>query len=237
MCSGEGMTGGRPKRVAARWAKCTAKAAMSSCRSRSGGKWMGNTATRYQRSSRNLPSVTMAARSRCVAATIRTSTLIGLCPPTRSSQPSWRILSRRTWAAKGSSPSSSKSRVPPWARSNQPWRVSTAPVKAPRSWPKSCESMSSLGMAPQLTRMNGPALRGERLWMSRATSSLPVPVSPMISTGASDRATSSTRSMTVRSPESEPTTVSVRPRRPSRLSRERLSASAASRRAAISRSR
>jgi len=94
---------------------------------------MGNTAMRYHRSSRNCPSATMAARSRCVAATIRTSTLIGWLPPTRSSQPSCAMRSSRTCAAGGNSPISSKSSVPPSARSNQPLRVSTAPVNEPRS--------------------------------------------------------------------------------------------------------
>ena len=51
-------------------------------------------------------------------------------------------------------------------------------------------------MAPQLTRINGPAARGEWLWIIRAISSLPVPVSPRMRTGASDRATRLTRSKT-----------------------------------------
>jgi hypothetical protein len=47
----------------------------------------------------------------------------------------------------------------------------TAPVKAPRSWPNSSDSISSSGMAAQLTRMNGRvAARGDRWWMRRATS-------------------------------------------------------------------
>lgn len=43
--------------------------------------------------------------------------------------------------------------------------------------------------APQLTATNGPLRRPLRLWMWRATSSLPVPVSPMIRTLASLGAT------------------------------------------------
>ena len=43
---------------------------------------------RYHRSSRNVPSRTIAARSRCVAATTRTLTRIGFAPPTRSTKPS-----------------------------------------------------------------------------------------------------------------------------------------------------
>ena len=57
---------------------------MSPGRSRSGGTWIGITFSRNSRSSRNRPSVTARARSLFVAATMRTSTRIGLPPPTRS---------------------------------------------------------------------------------------------------------------------------------------------------------
>ena len=82
------------------------------------------------------------------------------------------------------SPISSSSRVPFWASSKQPARRSSAPVKAPFSWPNNSLSMSVSGMAAQLMATNGPALRGLRLWMARATSSLPVPLSPVTSTAA-----------------------------------------------------
>ena len=59
-----------------------------------------------------------------------------------------------------------------------------APVKAPFSWPNSSLSSSVSGIAAQFTATNGPLARGESSWMARATSSLPVPVSPRISTGA-----------------------------------------------------
>ena len=65
---------------------------------------------------------------------------------------------------------------------NWPALLATAPVKAPRTWPKSSDSSRFSGMAPQLMATNGPLARGERLWSSRAISSLPVPVSPVIST-------------------------------------------------------
>ena len=42
--------------------------------------------------------------------------------------------------------------------------------------------MSSFGMAAQLTLMNGWSLRPECSWSARATSSLPVPLSPVMST-------------------------------------------------------
>ena len=45
--------------------------------------------------------------------------------------------------------------------------------------------------------MNGPAARLERRWIARATSSLPVPDSPVISTVASDCAASFTFSNTL----------------------------------------
>ena len=45
-------------------------------------------------------------------------------------------------------------------------------------------------MAAQFTLMKGPERRDERWWMARATSSLPVPVSPVMSTVTSTRAAS-----------------------------------------------
>ena len=43
-------------------------------------------------------------------------------------------------------------------------------------------------MAEQLTATNGPCLRRLALWMPWATSSLPVPLSPRMSTGRSTSA-------------------------------------------------
>ena len=54
-----------------------------------------------------------------------------------------------------------------------------------------------------------PAGRSLRLWIARATTSLPVPVSPKISTGTSDRLTKSTRCMTGARPALSPTIVSL----------------------------
>ena len=70
--------------------------------------------------------------------------------------------------------------MPPEASSKQPARRSTAPVKAPFSWPKISLSISVSGMAAQLTATKGRALRGLRSCSVRATSSLPVPLSPVI---------------------------------------------------------
>ena len=52
--------------------------------------------------------------------------------------------------------------------------------------------MRSGGIAPQLTRMNGPAARAERVWMARAMTSFPEPVSPKMRTGTSEGLTSAT---------------------------------------------
>jgi hypothetical protein len=50
--------------------------------------------------------------------------------------------------------------VPPSARWNRPMWSSTAPVKAPRLWPKSSLSSSVSGMAAQFSTTKGPARRG-----------------------------------------------------------------------------
>ena len=84
------------------------------------------------------------------------------------------------------SPISSRNSVPPSACSKRPRRVVCAPVKAPRSWPKSSLSSRSFGIAAVLIATNGPLLprspRGLCLCSARATSSLPEPDSPVIST-------------------------------------------------------
>ena len=80
------------------------------------------------------------------------------------------------------SPISSRNSVPPSACSKRPRRDACAPVKAPRSWPKSSDSSRSFGIAAVLIATNGPAARGEWRCSARATSSLPVPDSPVMST-------------------------------------------------------
>ena len=77
-------------------------------------------------------------------------------------------------------------------------------MNAPCSWPNSSESISSDGIAPQLTRRNGPLRNVECSWMARAMISLPVPVSPNSSTGALLRDTIRARAITAASPVSPP---------------------------------
>ena len=90
--------------------------------------------------------------------------------------------SSRVCASSGMSPISSRNSVPPSACSNLPARRASAPVKAPFSWPNSSLSISSRGIAAMLTATNGPPLRLPKSCSARATSSLPVPDSPAIST-------------------------------------------------------
>ena len=57
-------------------------------------------------------------------------------------------------------------------------------MNEPFSWPNSSLSISVSGSAAQLMATNGPCRRGLSACMVRATSSLPVPLSPVISTQA-----------------------------------------------------
>jgi hypothetical protein len=52
----------------------------------------------------------------------------------------------------------------------------------PFSWPNSSDSRSVSGMAATLMATSGWPLRGLGRWMARATSALPVPLSPVMST-------------------------------------------------------
>ena len=58
--------------------------------------------------------------------------------------------------------SSSRNIVPPSARSNRPWCVLVAPVKAPASWPKSSLSRSESEMAAQFILRNVASQRFDR---------------------------------------------------------------------------
>jgi hypothetical protein len=62
-------------------------------------------------------------------------------------------------------------------------------VNAPRTWPNSSLSSSVPTSALQFTGTNARLARRPAKWSARATSSLPVPLSPVISTVASDGAT------------------------------------------------
>ena len=103
-------------------------------------------------------------------------------PPTLRARFSWSARRSFTCTCSGSSPTSSRKSVPEPDTSKSPALASTAPVKLPFSWPKSSLSMSPSGMAPQLMATKGWSRRSLRPWMVRATTSLPVPLSPVTST-------------------------------------------------------
>ena len=133
------------------------------------------------------------------------------------------------------SPISSRKSVPPCAVSKRPARAST-PVATPRSMPKSSDSSSVSGSAAQLMATNGLSARSLRAWIMRATSSLPVPLSPVRSTEIFDAATRETRSSTRRIAAESPTKSRPAAERPVSSSRRRFSSSSRSR-SRVSRSR
>ena len=160
--------------------KCFARRGMSSLLSRRGGIEMGTTLRRKKRSWRNFPLKTLSSRLVLVAEMTRISTLMGLFDPIRSISLSWRTRSSFAWRSDLNAEISSRKRVPPLAYSNFPMVRVWAPVKAPFSWPNISLSISSGGMAAQLTATKGPFFLLPWRWMARAISSLPVPLSPMI---------------------------------------------------------
>src|SRR6202008_5009540 len=68
--------------------------------------------------------------------------------------------------------------LPLSARSNRPFFGYTAPVNAPLTWLNSVDSRRSGGRLPEFTVTNERLAGDELAWMARATSYLPVPLSP-----------------------------------------------------------
>src|SRR5687768_5835549 len=137
----------------------------------------------------------MSRRSRLVAAITRTFR----CRPLPSAPTFWispvsRNRSRRPCIRSVISPTSSRKAVPRCAVSSLPGLSRYAPVKLPLTCPNSSDSSRVSGSPAQLTGANTFWARGPREWTARATISLPDPLSPVMSTFASDRATRSTSS-------------------------------------------
>ena len=122
-------------------------------------------------------------KSRLVAAMTRTFTETSSVPPILWNVPVSRTRRRFDCASGGTSPISSRKRVPPSASSKWPIFCSCAPVNEPSSCPKKAPVIRFASMAPQFTTTNFSFRR--LLWLCNAcaTSSLPTPVSPRISTG------------------------------------------------------
>ena len=100
-----------------------------------------------------------SSRFLLVAAITRTSTLMMRLLPSRSSSCSCSTRSTLACVFRLMSPISSRKIVPLSACSNLPICRSVAPVNEPFSWPNSSDSISSSGMAAQLTCTNGPSRR------------------------------------------------------------------------------
>ena len=164
---------------------------MSSCRSRSGGRWISIVLRRKSRSSRKRPAATSAGRSALVAERMRTSIRREREAPTRSTSPLSSTRSSLACCRGSSVPISSSSSVPPSASSNRPMRSVRASVNAPFTWPNISLSNSPSESPPRFTATSGRAARGEAACTHWATTSLPVPCSPRMSTLASDGATRS----------------------------------------------
>ena len=150
----------------------------------------------------------------------RTLTRISSEPPTMRNAPSSSTRSRSPCPFGDRSPISSRNSVPPSASWKRPGLVAMAPVKAPLTWPNSSASSNCSASAAQFTEMKGRSRRALCAWMERATISLPVPLSPSISTVTSLLATSSMSRATARMASHSPTSrpVSVRVCRRSRSS-------------------
>jgi hypothetical protein len=119
-----------------------------------------------------------------------------LDPPTGRTRDSCRARSSLACISRGMSPISSRKRVPPVACTSRPSLSVLASVNAPRTCPKSSLSNSCAGTAEQLMATKAASARGLRSCSARATSSFPVPLSPVMSTEMSAPAMRRTRSLT-----------------------------------------
>ena len=153
---------------------------------------------RNSRSWRNLPSATSAARSALVAEKTRTSTRRVFEEPTRSNSPVSSVRSSLDCSPCEMLAISSRNSVPPSAISKRPTRSLLASVNAPFTWPNSSLSKTPSASPPVLTVTSGRVERSETECSVCATSPLPVPFSPVISTLASDGPTREITSSTGR---------------------------------------
>jgi hypothetical protein len=117
----------------------------------------------------------------------RTSTFSGWVPPIGTTSRSCSARSSLAWSPSGISAISSSSKVPPLAARKKPCPPDDAPVNEPLWWPNSIASSIVSGSAAQLIATNGPSRRDEPMWIALASTSLPVPVGPLISTVMSER--------------------------------------------------
>ena len=110
----------------------------------------------------------------------RTSILRARDDPTRSISPDSRTRSSLACWRTGTFPISSRKIVPPSASSKRPMRSVRASVKAPFTCPKSSLSNRPSASAPVFTATSGREAREESACSVCATTSLPLPCSPVI---------------------------------------------------------
>ncbi len=139
---------------------------------------------------------TADSRSRLVAVTSRTSNGTSMSLPTGRTLRSCSARSSFGCSPSGISADLVEEERPAVRLHEEAGARAAASVNAPRAWPKSSLSSRGSGIAAQLTATNGPWLRRPRAWSARATTSLPVPLSPVTRTVASDAATRARRSST-----------------------------------------
>ena len=185
---------------------------MSSGRSRSGGRWMTTVFRRYRRSSRKRPAAISTGSSALVADSTRTFTNRSLDEPTRCSSPVCSTRSSLAWSRTGMLAISSRNSVPSSASSKQPMRSNRASVNAPLTCPKSSLSAIPSARPPAFIVTSGRLRRSESACSQVATTSLPVPCSPVISTAASDGAIRSMVCRTSRIAAESPMNTGVAPR-------------------------
>ena len=112
----------------------------------------------------------------------RTSVEITCSPPTRWNCCSCSTRSNLLCSSGGMSPISSRNNVPPLHCSNLPMRRLSAPVKDPLLVPEQLAFEQRLGNRRTVHRQKRPLRPLAELVQRRATSSLPVPLSPRINT-------------------------------------------------------
>ena len=141
----------------------------------------------------NALAATSARRSRLVAATTRTSTrCVVRCAADRPHRPLVeRAQQRRLQLERQLADLVEEERAAVGLREGAAAIGDRAGERALARGRTAPTRSARRGTAPQSNTTNGPSLRGEWLWISSAISSLPVPVSPSISTVASVAATSS----------------------------------------------
>ena len=130
------------------------------------------------------PATIWPCRSRLVAAITRTSTGIASRPPTRSTVRSWRTRSSFDLEQQAAcSPISSRNSVPAVGQLELALPLHVGPGERPLLVAEQLALQQRLGDGAAVDGHERGGCAGCLLWTARATSSLPVPLSPWIEDG------------------------------------------------------